>query len=273
MTDERITEQLERRLTEWCHATAPLPPPGLADRCLGRTAAVEQRRGWGGLGFGPALAAAAVVLIAIVVGLRLGNLLPVAEQPPVGSAPVSASPTPSANPTPSSPPPASPEPTVTPSPETFPDGNRCRNETLGFEVAYPADWFANEAVEPDVEGLDPVEACRYFSDEPMEIRPNAGLPATVAIVFNLVEEEPPASGNTLSSEEVTVAGRPATVTEIEGTGDGPFFAEGDFSYGYRITLENGQFLLAATHYANEGDYEGHKEVLDRMMETLDLIDP
>ena len=271
MRHELSTEQIERRVTEWCHATAPLPPPGLADRCLGRTAAAGQRRGWGGLGFAPALAAAAVVLLAIVVGLRLGNLLPVADQPPVGSAPASASPTP-AVPTSTSAPSASPEATVTPSPETFPDGNRCRNETLGFEVAYPSDWFANEAVEPDAEGLDPVEACQYFSDEPMEIPPNAGLPATVAIVFDLMEDEPPPSGNTVSAEEVTVAGRPAMVIETEGTGDGPFFAEGDFSYAYRITLENGQTLLASTYYANEGDYEAHKEVLDLMMETLELIE-
>ena len=212
-------------------------------------------------------AAAVVIVLAVVVGVQLGGLMPRTGEQPIGSS------TPTGTPVVTEPASPSPSSTSTPPPsaEVFPGGGSCTNEAFGFAVSFPADWFANEAVVPDDEALDPVAACQYFSDEPMEIAPNAGLPPTVAITFSLQEEEQPSSGTIITSEEVTIAGRPATVTESEGTGDGPFFAEGDFSYGYQITLADGQILLAGTYYANEGDYEAHKQVLDLMVETLVLI--
>ncbi|MGH2446342.1 MAG: hypothetical protein ACRDGD_09935 [Candidatus Limnocylindria bacterium] len=267
------SRDLERRLSRSLRAEAPVAPLDLADRLLARTAAIDQRRRWTPWSMMmPALAAAAVIVLAVYVGLQLGGFLPRTGEGPFGSTEPSQSPvaTESASPDPTGSAAPSPTPSVSPSPEAFPGGQTCESETLGVIVSYPADWFANEAVLPDDPALDPVEGCQYFSDEPMEIAPNAGLPPTVAIIFSRVAEEPPSSGSTISSEDVTVAGRLATVTESEGTGDGPFFAEGDFSYGYRITLADGEFLLASTHYANEGDYETHKQVLDRMMETLVL---
>ncbi|MGH2384935.1 MAG: hypothetical protein ACRDGB_07805 [Candidatus Limnocylindria bacterium] len=216
-------------------------------------------------------AAAVVIVLAVVVGLQLGGLMPRTGEQPIGSSTPTGTPiaTEPASPSPE----GSPSPTSTPAPsaDVFPGGSTCTNEAFDFAVSYPADWFANEAVVPDDETLDPVAACRYFSDEPMEIAPNAGLPPTVAITFSLQAEELPPSGTVITSEQVTVAERPATVTESEGTGEGPFFAEGDFSYGYQVTLPDGQILVAATYYANEGDYEAHKQVLDRMMETLVLL--
>lgn len=270
MRDEHSSEELERGLARSLHAAAPVAAPDLADRLLRQTAAVEQRRGWfAWSSIVPALATAAALIVAVTVGLQVGGLFP-----PTGSAP-SPSPGPSGSKS-MSPATNTPAPTIAPSPSGAPASgtNRCENPELGYAVNYPSDWFANEAVERDEE-RDPVAACQHFSDEPIEMPLNTAWPPTVAMIsFSLHAEELPPIGTTLSTEQVTVAGRPATVTESEGPYEGIFFTEGDFSYGYEIMLPDGRFLVALTFYAKEGDYEdydAHKQVLDQMMETLVLI--
>jgi hypothetical protein len=152
--------------------------------------------------------------------------------------------------------------------EAFPDGQRCTNDTDGYTVGYPSDWYANEEVPPS-EGLDGIPACRYFASAPFEVRPNAGLPPTVAIDFQRVADEPPIGGTEISSEQVTVDGRDATVREHETTGDG-FTPPGTMVYEYLIPIDGGEFLVVSTDSSRDGDYPEHREVLDLMMETLSL---
>lgn len=271
--NEEDLRGLEERLRRSLHATAPRPAPDLADRLLSRTAALGQRRGWGRLAFAPALAAAAVVMIAVVVGLQLGNLLPRGGH--IGSAPSATKVSPFSSGT------ASPE--ITPSPaiaspttsaEVFPDGNQCTNETFGFTVSYPGDWWANEELVPEDPALDPIPACTYFAEEPVELRPNAGVSPEVAIIVGLADEplgdyQPPYE--VVESREVTVDGRQATVEEGVWTEDTVFFAAGDRSYGYSIDLPSGERLgFGTSSTATLGAYEDHKQVLDRMMETLEF---
>lgn len=272
MSDDSTPRDLEQRLVRSLHATAPRPAADLADRLLRTTAAVEQPRGWRGLGFAPPLGAAAAVILAVVVGLQLGNLLPAGDQPDVGASSATAIPS-----TPS--PTNAASPTIAPSPsaEVFPGGSRCTNETFGFTVGYPAGWWANEEIVPDEPELTPIPACLYFAEEPVELRPNAGLPPAIAITVGLAEEplgDAPPPYEVVETRETTVDGRQATVEEIEMTDDAaPFFAAGDRSYGYRIGLPNGETLVVGTaSTATLGDFESHKRILDQMMETLELID-
>lgn len=157
----------------------------------------------------------------------------------------------------------------------FPDGQRCEYQPLGYSVGYPADWFANEAVVPEDPALTPVEACQYFGEQPVDVMPNAGLPATAAIIFAVHPAVPPMSegAELLSSEELTVDGQPAIVREVQGTIDGPFFGAGDRAYEYLITLDESAVLQVSTTSDALGDYETHRVVLDRMMQTLDLHAP
>ncbi|MGH2383134.1 MAG: hypothetical protein ACRDG7_18185 [Candidatus Limnocylindria bacterium] len=68
-----------------------------------------------------------------------------------------------------------------------------------------------------------------------------------------------------------VAGRPATIQEIEWTADTVFQRAGDRSYAYRISLANGETLLFGTLNQRPSEqYDSRKLVLDRMMETLEL---
>ena len=54
--NESDLRDLERRLAASLHALAPHADPDLSDRLLGRTAALEQRRGFFGLSLSRALA-------------------------------------------------------------------------------------------------------------------------------------------------------------------------------------------------------------------------
>ncbi|MGH2418585.1 MAG: hypothetical protein ACRDFY_09655 [Candidatus Limnocylindria bacterium] len=266
MSDKADLRDLERRIPAALHAAAPRAAPDLADRLLSRTRVEPQRRGWGGgLALVSALGAAAVVVFAIVIGLGIGNLLPSDRQPGVVD-PSTSPATPSASES------ASPEPSPTP---TQPAELSCENEALGYRVSYPADWFPNEEVVPPDDGLDPVPACQYFGEAPMEIAPNAGVPPSVAIGFSRQPQAPPpGTGDTvLTAEEVTVAGRPATVRELEASDQAaPFFQAGDRIYQYTVSLASGEFLVVSTDSTRDGDYEAHKAVLDAMMLTLELLD-
>jgi hypothetical protein len=267
MTNQVESSDFERRLADALHAAAPVAPAGLADRLLGRTAAADQRRGW----FAPrnlvsSFAIAAVVTLAVVVGLQVGGLLPPVGGPPIGTQPPSES----ASAVPSTAPTTMPSPTPEPSAES----SRCENATFGYAVNTPPGWFGNEAVTPDDPELNPIPACQYFGEQPFEVSPNAGLPPTVAISFSRQADAPPPSDGAivLSTDEATVAGRPATVRETEGTGDNAFFGAGDRAYEYLVSLPDGDVLSVSTTADADGDYEEHKRVLDLMMESLELID-
>ncbi len=272
MSEERINEQLERRLTRALHAAAPRPDPGLADRLLSRIAVEPQRRRWSGLSLVTGFAAAAaVVMLAVVVGLQVGRLLPNVEPPPVGQSP-SAAPSVPGTPEPSvAPPSVSPSTSATPSPA----GQTCTNEELGFTVAFPADWWANEEISSDDPVMTPIAACTYFSEEPVEIQQNSQVPPTVAISAGLVDRpigEAEPEYRVISSETATVAGRPATVEEVEWTADTVFIPAGTRRYAYEIQLVSGEVLSFTTSAAAPiGDaYAEHKRVLDAMMDSLEL---
>lgn len=260
-----ISRDLEEHIRRGLRHAAPVPGPEVADRILSATALVSQRQPWYRRRVAPILAMAAVAVLAAAVGLGLGRLL---IPPDVGTpgASESSSQTPSAIPSDSAS--ATPAPSATEGP--FPNGSRCENVELGYTVSFPADWHANEEVRPDDEALDPVPACQYFGEEPMEILPNAGIPPSAAISFSLEADPLPPGGTVLRSESVTVAGRPAEITEVEGDGDAPLFREGDRAYYYQIELASGDVLIVHTDSTRTGDYEAHRDVLDRMMQTLEL---
>jgi len=271
MNGDRSLPDLERRLSHALHVAAPLPDAHLAERLLSRTAAMPQRRGWSPfMTSAGALAVAAVVVLAILTGLALGQLPrnvgsgPDATQSAstvASEAPATIAPTPSQTP---------PSPSSTAS--AMPDGQRCTNETLGYEVSYPADWYANAEIEQEFG--DPIPACTYFSSQPMDIAPNAGLPPTVAISFERWTEVPPTGEGweVVSREETSVAGLPAVVIELEQTSDAgaPFSAAGDRTYGYEVELPDGSVLTVSTGTTADGDYAEHKDVIDQMMATVEL---
>lgn len=146
----------------------------------------------------------------------------------------------------------------------------CRNDEIGFVVEYPAGWWANERLEPDDPGLTPIPGCTYFGPEPVELAPNAGLPSEIAIWFDVETQWRPA-GEVLLQEETTVDGRETFLFETEA-GQGGFVPAGSRTYTYVIPAADGSQILATTDSALEDDatYQEHREILDRMMETIDF---
>jgi len=267
---EHNGHDFEHALRRSLHEAAPPTDPGLANRLLARTAAEPQRRRWSLFsGVAPALAAAAVVALAVVIGLSLGQLPRVGDDPSQSAAPaVTAEPSATPSPSPSDAPTPSAPPSSAPSPDA-PAGQPCTNDQLGFSLRYPDDWHTNEPIEqPFAES--PTSPCTFFGPEPMEIIGSAGLPPTVAITFGRQEIATPDPGpaRLLLEETVTVDGRPATVREWEWTESDPFVTEGDRFYVYDIELEDGTFLVASTNASADGDHEERKRVLDGMIESL-----
>ena len=270
MTDHDL-RILESRLADALHEAAPQLDPRAAERLLARTAATAQRRGpWQPMSFTGMLGVAAVVVLAVATGFFLGNL----GRAPIGGP--DATPTPSATSeapaTTSSPSPTPQTPSEHPSANAGRDAVRCTNELRGYTVAYPEGWHTNAEVRPEFS--DPIPACTYFSGQPMEIPPNAGLPATVAISIERWTAAPFSSEGweVVSRQETTVAGLPAVVFEEEQTSDAgaPFSAVGDRGYGYQVELPDGTVLVAGTSSRADGDYADHRAVLDQMMATLEL---
>jgi hypothetical protein len=234
--------------------------------------------------FVSAMAAAAAAVVAVVIGLQLGGLLPrdgnIGGEPSM--APTTSSPSASAMPSASAVPSPSGTDTPAPSPseDGFPAGQSCTNEEFGFSVDYPADWWANEAVVPDDPALTPIPACRYFAEEPVELQPNAGLPGGIAVIVDVREEpagERPDSVEVLERRETEVDGLPAVVEELEWTEDTAFQRAGDRIYAYLISLPDGQTLSVSTDTSVSGAdsdaYADHRDVLDRMIGTVEFSDP
>ena len=179
-------------------------------------------------------------------------------------------------PSPSSSSAVSTSPTTTPGEgDGFEDAAECENTEVGYEVEYPADWWANERIEPseDDPGFTPILACTYFAAEPVDLQPNAGLPSGIAIQFGVANEEPVVSGDIVDEEAVSVDGRNA-VLRVERPAPSPgFIPEGSLIYRYVIEVDGG-YLVASTDniLLDDEAYEESKAILDAMMETLDIDD-
>jgi hypothetical protein len=276
MTDDRTGPDFERALQNALHRSAPTADPRLAERLLARTAGTPQRRRWSPFsGLGPALVAAAVIVLAVAAGLALRGAPPnIGADGSPGATPTpvvspSASPSPTADATPTT----STSPSASPTRSGFPHARQCTNEDLGFEVAYPSAWHTNEEIA--VEFADPIPACTYFDETPMEIAPNAGLPPSVGIAFGREPEPPqePSGAEVLHRDQATVDGQPATVMEVEFAEADVFIEAGQRDYWYEVQLPDGSVLLARTSSSGDDDYEAHKVVLDQMMQSLTLLQP
>jgi hypothetical protein len=269
---ERNDLDFERALRRSLHDAALAADPRLADRLLSRTAAEPQRQRRSFFStFAPALAAAAVVAVAAIVGLSLGQLPRVGtDASPSPSPAVTAEP--SATPSPSESERATPSASPTLTPSASSEGQRCTNEQLGFALLYPDDWHTNEEIEQMFDD-PPTSPCTFFGPEPMDIAPNAGLPPTVAITFGRQEGPSPHPGSArlVMEDDLIVDGHQATVREWEWTEDDVFHSRGERFSSYEVELGDGTFLIASTNHSAEGEPEERKEVLDAMMQSLEFL--
>jgi hypothetical protein len=174
------------------------------------------------------------------------------------------------------------EPTATPSPEptgepdggsVFEDPNTCEDDSVGYRVAFPDEWWWNEPFDSE---MGPHPNCRYFAPDSFDVgtvNREQPIPEGVAIYTFVISPDGALGqgGALVTSEEVTVAGHPATREEEEFT-PGGFLAPGERIYRYVIDLpDGGQLVFTASNQV--GDYDENRAVLDLMMESLELFEP
>lgn len=86
-------------------------------------------------------------------------------------------------------------------------GQECTNSEVGYTVAFPTDWWTNEAEEGADEGLEGYAACVFFAEEPADVPVNVGLPPTVAVNVSVESASPPpGEGATVVDEREDTAG-------------------------------------------------------------------
>ncbi|HEX2062023.1 MAG TPA: hypothetical protein VHK90_14875, partial [Thermoanaerobaculia bacterium] len=134
-----------------------------------------------------------------------------------------------------------------------------------FTVSYPAGWHTN--------GGDVIPACSAFDPQPVQVPPQSEMPFDIAIVLT-VQQVPfdrasdPRFERVLSSERLTIGGRPALRADVEATGEG-LADRGMRTLRYAIDLGGARSLIASTHRTDDS-YERNQEILARMVETLSL---
>jgi hypothetical protein len=143
---------------------------------------------------------------------------------------------------------------------------RCTNEAHAFTISYPAAWHTNSG--------EVIPACSAFDPEPVQVPAQSEMPFDIAIVIG-VHEVPfdragsdPRFERVLSSERLTIAGRPASRAEVEATGEG-LADRGLRTLRYAIDLGGGRSLIATTNRTDDA-YERDKEILGRMLETIEI---
>lgn len=138
----------------------------------------------------------------------------------------------------------------------------CQNAD-GFTISYPETWFSDES-------------CRYFHPQPFEVL--RGTDANFAAVKAELEPKtpsPPVDDDTvyerlLERTTVTIDGRSAVRLETESTGAG-LWSEGVRRLSYSVDLGDSSFSLV-TLGTSWMDYRNNKTVLDRMAQTVDIVD-
>lgn len=152
----------------------------------------------------------------------------------------------------------------------FAETRTCMNAELRFEVAYPASWFTNPAT-PEV------PACMWFGPTELPAASATERPSEAVIGMRVYRGGVGLNAVSFFIESRNVGGRPAQLTE--GYPGPPPPPEPDTSlraYGFLVmfgdTIGGGPNLLASTDSSVSFDYQVAKEVLDRMMASLTLVE-
>jgi hypothetical protein len=255
----------------------------------------RRRSGW------PMLASVATVaaaVVAVVIGLSLlgggpdVGLDPSASASASPSASESASASPSASPSASTSASASEEPSAEPTSqegefgpiqsmepeEAFANGQSCETSgmisngqptDLGYTIAFPENWFTNEASEHR-------GSCTLFGPEPIEVGEGGMAPESVVVEANLPAGGDFGPGGTVTSrEEFTVDGVAALRYEIDAE-PGGFVSEP--MVVWVVAIDGGlpsegndrPYLVLSVASADEAELAERADVLDRMVATLDV---
>jgi len=264
-------------------------PPDMVDSIMREVDRTPQHRA--GIGW-PVIAGG----LAVAAGLAVVAIWNAPPSGPVGGVPtptptITAPATPSGAPTPTLTPPsetpqpsdeAVPTPLPAPSPgvhamtpeEAFEVPDDCTNPVAGYRIWMPDDWWYNTA-------FDDFDACQWFSLTTFEVTDGQTVPDEIVVVLSTTAGgDVGMPGEILSRQEHIVAGQPALRFEFTGGGGG-FMPIGSRSVVWIVGIggelpsetTTTPWLMASTSTGAPGNYEENADVLDRMIATLELIEP
>ena len=142
----------------------------------------------------------------------------------------------------------------------------CTNNSFGYQVHYPEGWQTNPG--------EVVDRCRVF--DPRSARVPEYTESTGKAIYLRVEKnvlfgeiaKEDSSEQHLSNKATTVADNKAVVIEGESTGKA-LLRPGIRKYSYIVDLGEGT-LIATTYEIPGNNYQENKQILDRMMETIEI---
>lgn len=137
----------------------------------------------------------------------------------------------------------------------------CTNAEGGYSIGVPAGWWYLFTNDP----------CGYLDPEPFTFvgaTPQGPVAIRISVFLGLVGSV----DEVVSSEQLLIAGHPATRWELRAGGQEGGPPAGTLIYEYIVQLDStpddGPTLLAHTESANQPDYEQNKLVLDAIMASL-----
>lgn len=143
----------------------------------------------------------------------------------------------------------------------------CTNNTVGYQVNYPKDWKTNSG--------KVMNRCQVF--DPQSAMVPEGTESTSKAIYLRIEKNTPfdliAKENVgeqhLSNQPLTIANNQAVAVESESTGKA-MLPEGQRTYSYIINLGDNRTFVATTYDIKGNHYSKNKQILDRMMETIEF---
>jgi hypothetical protein len=136
----------------------------------------------------------------------------------------------------------------------------CSNADGGYSIQVPPGWWY----------LFTNDTCGYLDPEPFTFV-GATPQGPVAIRIRVVQGGVGSFYEVVSSEQILIAGHPATRWELRAGGEAGGPPAGTLIYEYIVQLgatPESPNLVAHTESLNQPDYEQNKLVLDAIMATL-----
>lgn len=175
----------------------------------------------------------------------------------------------------------SPEPSRSPAPPASPDPTdtadglvagpvQIEDERDGFRLDLPDGWYTNAPGSGD-------DAFAWFGPDRFDPATADGWTVPIRISMHSRSSYGP-GGILVSREPVMVGGFSALRMEIQGEAGG-FIPPNALRYVYLVAIDGemvddvypGRFLVATLH-GEAGDYEANQAVLDRLMDSLEILD-
>jgi hypothetical protein len=152
----------------------------------------------------------------------------------------------------------------------FADPRSCTSSGGGWAIQFPVAWYTDETGDQDAS--EPDAACTLFGPDPIVEGVNAAI-SSARIEGDYGSFEQP-----VARQHEIVAGRPAVRVEYRGAaGEGGTQPQTWRQLVWLIqiggTEESGPNLVFTTSTDDPGDYELNKAILDRMIASLELVEP